>query len=65
MVVFMTLTYGTDDMGARTTYCCGPESKGPAAAFLLYIGFMTSFGGLVRAAAVMFPPDDDGRRAGA
>ena len=29
------------------------------AIFLLYIGFMTSFGGLVCAAAVMFPPDDD------
>ena len=29
------------------------------AIFLLYIGFMTSFGGLVCAAAVMFPPKDD------
>lgn len=29
------------------------------ALFLLYIGFMTSFGGLVCAAAVMFPPNDD------
>jgi hypothetical protein len=29
------------------------------AIFLLYIGFMTSFGGLVCAAAVMFLPDDD------
>ena len=29
------------------------------ALFLLYIGFMTSFGGLVCAAAVMFPPEDD------
>ena len=35
------------------------SGMGPAAAFLLYIGFMTSFGGLVCAAAVMFPPDDD------
>jgi hypothetical protein len=26
---------------------------------LLYIGFMSSFGGLVCAAAVMFPPKDD------
>lgn len=32
---------------------------GVEAIFLLYIGFMTSFGGLVCAAAVMFPPDDD------
>jgi hypothetical protein len=32
---------------------------GPASAFLLYIGFMVSFGGLVCAAAVMFPPEDD------
>ena len=29
------------------------------AIFLLYLGFMTSFGGLVCAAAVMFPPKDD------
>jgi hypothetical protein len=29
------------------------------AIFLLYIGFMTPFGGIVCAAAVMFPPDDD------
>ena len=29
------------------------------AIFLLYVGFMTSFGGLVCAAAVMFPPKDD------
>jgi hypothetical protein len=30
-----------------------------AAIFLLYLGFMTTFGGLVCAAAVMFPPKDD------
>lgn len=30
-----------------------------AAILLLYIGFMTTFGGLVCAAAVMFPPKDD------
>ncbi len=30
-----------------------------AAVFLLYAGFMTTFGGLVCAAAVMFPPKDD------
>jgi hypothetical protein len=35
------------------------SGMGAAAAFLLYIGFMTSFGGLVCAAAVMFPPEDD------
>jgi hypothetical protein len=29
------------------------------AIFLLYLGFMTTFGGLVCAAAVMFPPKDD------
>jgi hypothetical protein len=29
------------------------------AIFLLYVGFMTSAGGLVCAAAVMFPPKDD------
>ncbi len=32
---------------------------GVEAIFLLYVGFMTSFGGLVCAAAVMFPPKDD------
>jgi len=32
---------------------------GPPAIFLLYVGFMTLFGGLVCAAAVMFPPEDD------
>ncbi|RBP04185.1 hypothetical protein DFR50_14058 [Roseiarcus fermentans] len=32
---------------------------GLEALLLLYIGFMTSFGGLVCAAAVMFPPKDD------
>ncbi len=31
---------------------------GVPALFLLYVGFMTSFGGLVCAAAVMFPPKD-------
>ena len=35
------------------------SGMGVPAIFLLYIGFMTSFGGLVCAAAVMFPPDDD------
>jgi hypothetical protein len=30
-----------------------------AALFMLYFGFMTTFGGLVCAAAVMFPPKDD------
>ena len=32
---------------------------GLPAIFLLYVGFMTSFGGLVCAAAVMYPPKDD------
>jgi hypothetical protein len=32
---------------------------GLPAIFLLYVGFMTSFGGFVCAAAVMFPPKDD------
>jgi hypothetical protein len=32
---------------------------GVPAIFLLYVGFMSSFGGLVCAAAVMFPPKDD------
>jgi hypothetical protein len=32
---------------------------GAPAIFLLYVGFMTSCGGLVCAAAVMFPPSDD------
>lgn len=31
---------------------------GVPALFLLYVGFMTSFGSLVCAAAVMFPPKD-------
>ena len=32
---------------------------GLPAIFLLYLGFMSTFGGLVCAAAVMFPPKDD------
>jgi len=32
---------------------------GVPAIFLLYVGFMTSCGGLVCAAAVMFPPNDN------
>jgi hypothetical protein len=32
---------------------------GVPALFLLFVGFMTSFGGFVCAAAVMFPPKDD------
>jgi len=32
---------------------------GLEAIFLLYVGFMTSFGGFVCAAAIMFPPKDD------
>lgn len=35
------------------------SGMGAAAIFLLYVGFMTTFGGLVCAAAVMFPPKDD------
>ena len=35
------------------------SGMGFPALFLLYVGFMTSCGGLVCAAAVMFPPDDD------
>ena len=35
------------------------SGMGAAAAFLLYVGFMTTFGGFVCAAAVMFPPKDD------
>ena len=35
------------------------SGMGVPAIFLLYVGFMTSFGGLVCAAAVMFPPKDD------
>ncbi len=35
------------------------SGMGAAAAFLLYVGFMTTFGGLVCAAAVMFLPKDD------
>jgi hypothetical protein len=37
---------------------------GLPAIFLLYVGFMTSAGGLVCAAAVMFPPKDDPPRGG-
>ena len=32
---------------------------GVQAIFLLYVGFMTTVGGLVCAAAVMYPPKDD------
>lgn len=32
---------------------------GLQAIFLLYVGFMTTVGGLVCAAAVMYPPKDD------
>jgi len=35
------------------------SGMGAQAIFLLYVGFMTSCGGLVCAAAVMFPPKDD------
>jgi hypothetical protein len=35
------------------------SGMGAAAVFLLYVGFMTTFGGIVCAAAVMFPPKDD------
>ena len=35
------------------------SGMGVPAIFLLFIGFMTTFGGLVCAAAVMFPPEDD------
>ncbi|MBV8106987.1 MAG: hypothetical protein JO223_20635 [Hyphomicrobiales bacterium] len=35
------------------------SGMGIPAIFLLYVGFMTSFGGLVCAAAVMFLQDDD------
>ena len=35
------------------------SGMGVEAIFLLYVGFMSSFGGLVCAAAVMFPPKDD------
>ena len=35
------------------------SGMGVEAIFLLYVGFMTSFGGLVCAAAVMYPPKDD------
>jgi hypothetical protein len=35
------------------------SGMGAPAIFLLYVGFMTSVGGLVCAAAVMFPPEDD------
>jgi hypothetical protein len=42
------------------------SGMGAAALFLLYVGFMTSFGGLVCAAAVMFlpPKDNDPPRGG-
>ncbi len=35
------------------------SGMGAEAVFLLYVGFMATFGGLVCAAAVMFPPKDD------
>jgi hypothetical protein len=35
------------------------SGMGVPAIFLLFVGFMTTFGGLVCAAAVMFPPKDD------
>jgi hypothetical protein len=35
------------------------SGMGVEAIFLLYVGFLTSFGGLVCAAAGMFPPKDD------
>ncbi len=40
------------------------SGMGAEAVFLLYVGFMTTFGGLVCAAAVMFPPNDDAPRGG-
>jgi hypothetical protein len=55
--LFATALLVFDPFGLRPLM--NDSGMGPAAAFLLYIGFMTSFGGLVCAAAVMFPPDDD------
>src|SRR5271165_1997016 len=55
--LFATALLAFDPFGLRPLM--NDSGVGPEAAFLLYIGFMTSFGGLVCAAAVMFPPDDE------
>jgi hypothetical protein len=53
----MTLLLAFDPFGFWKLF--HDSGLGVPALFLLYVGFMTSFGGLVCAAAVMFPPKDD------
>src|SRR5271165_3014398 len=45
-----------DPFGMRPLF--HDSGLGLQAIFLLYVGFMTSFGGFVCAAAIMFPPQD-------
>ena len=61
--LFATALLVFDPFGLRPLM--NDSGMGAEAAFLLYVGFMTTFAGLVCAAAVMFPPnDDDGPRGG-
>jgi hypothetical protein len=55
--LFATALLVFDPFGLRSLM--RDSGMGAEAAFLLYVGFMTTFGGLACAAAVMFPPNDD------
>jgi hypothetical protein len=55
--LFATALLTFDPFGLRPLM--NDSGMGAEAVFLLYVGFMTTFGGLVCAAAVMFPPNDD------
>ena len=55
--LFATALLVFDPFGLRPLM--NDSGMGAEAALLLYVGFMTTFGGLVCAAAVMFPPNDD------
>jgi len=56
-IVCATALLAVDPFGLRPVL--SHSEVAVAAIFLLYVGFMTTFGGLVCAAAVMFPPKDD------
>jgi hypothetical protein len=60
--LFATALLVFDPFGLRPQM--NDSGMGAEAAFLLYVGFMTTFGGLVCAAAVMVPPNDDNPRRG-
>ncbi len=56
-VISATALLAVDPFGLRPLLA--HSDMAAVALFLLYVGFMTTFGGLVCAGAVMFPPKDD------